>query len=296
MLGLTITSSWGNGHATTYRALLRASGAARPSRDVSRTRRALVPGTSRHAECSVLRDRAVRGYRSAPARPCPENPPGRRGHGGLLRARGSGSRTVGRAGRHRRRFSTTSTHRSPCASCSGPITSIFAPTSSPAMTSISPLRAATRSGVSNVSTDRPAPAPSTARSIRWPTIRRIRRPSTIWDTWARTARTGSRLCRTPGRAGERVARRAFRGGRSPVPEFDPVARQRPADRPPASDGALPVLQRAAFHAECHAGRHGRRRLFTERPAFRSRRVRHARSSRTTGSAWRVSSRPTRRFS
>ena len=42
ILGLSITSSWGNGHATTYRGLVRELVAARPRRAVPRARRAVV--------------------------------------------------------------------------------------------------------------------------------------------------------------------------------------------------------------------------------------------------------------
>ena len=42
ILGLSITSSWGNGHATTYRGLVRELARARPRRAVPRARRALV--------------------------------------------------------------------------------------------------------------------------------------------------------------------------------------------------------------------------------------------------------------
>ena len=59
-LGLSITSSWGNGHATTYRALLRALGAARPRRAVPRARRALVRGEPRPARAAVRPHRALR--------------------------------------------------------------------------------------------------------------------------------------------------------------------------------------------------------------------------------------------
>ena len=50
ILGLSITSSWGNGHATTYRSLVRGLAGARPSRAVSGARPALVRRQSRRAE------------------------------------------------------------------------------------------------------------------------------------------------------------------------------------------------------------------------------------------------------
>ena len=47
VLGLSLSSSWGNGHATTYRALLQGLRRARPRRPVPGARRALVRGASR---------------------------------------------------------------------------------------------------------------------------------------------------------------------------------------------------------------------------------------------------------
>ena len=58
VLGLVITSSWGNGHATTYRGLLRALARARPRGAVPRARRALVRGAPRPAEPGLLHRRA----------------------------------------------------------------------------------------------------------------------------------------------------------------------------------------------------------------------------------------------
>ena len=46
VLGLSLSSSWGNGHATTYRALLKALRRARPRHAVPGTRRALVRATT----------------------------------------------------------------------------------------------------------------------------------------------------------------------------------------------------------------------------------------------------------
>ena len=46
ILGLTITSSWGNGHATTYRGLVRGLARARPRRPVPGARQALVRATT----------------------------------------------------------------------------------------------------------------------------------------------------------------------------------------------------------------------------------------------------------
>ena len=53
VLGLSITSSWGNGHATTYRGLVRELARARPRRAVPRARRALVRRQPRPARPAV---------------------------------------------------------------------------------------------------------------------------------------------------------------------------------------------------------------------------------------------------
>jgi spore maturation protein CgeB len=47
VLGLSLSSSWGNGHATTYRALLKRLRRARPRDPVPGARRPLVRGPSR---------------------------------------------------------------------------------------------------------------------------------------------------------------------------------------------------------------------------------------------------------
>jgi len=49
VLGLSLSSSWGNGHATTYRSLLR--GLAQEGREVLFLERATSPGTPPTATC-----------------------------------------------------------------------------------------------------------------------------------------------------------------------------------------------------------------------------------------------------
>ena len=59
-LGLSLSSSWGNGHATTYRALLQGASPARPRDPVPRARRALVRGAPRPRRSGLLPARALR--------------------------------------------------------------------------------------------------------------------------------------------------------------------------------------------------------------------------------------------
>ena len=102
ILGLSITSSWGNGHATTYRGAGARAGAARPRRAVPRARRALVRGatatcpsppygrTALYASLDELRDALRR--RGARRRP---------GDRRLVRARGRRGGRLGAAARPR---------------------------------------------------------------------------------------------------------------------------------------------------------------------------------------------------
>ena len=95
ILGLSITSSWGNGHATNYRGARARARRARPRRAVPRARRALVRGAPRPADAAV-RPHALYGSldelatRFAPS-VARRRPRDRR----LVRARGRRGRRVG---------------------------------------------------------------------------------------------------------------------------------------------------------------------------------------------------------
>ena len=112
--GLSITSSWGNGHATNYRGARPGARRARARRPLPRARRAVVRGQPRPAGAAVGPNGAVRRslaelrdrWHDAVAR-------GRRGRPRLVRAgRGRGRRVGARDGRRRRSPSGTSTRRS----------------------------------------------------------------------------------------------------------------------------------------------------------------------------------------
>ena len=114
-LGLSLSSSWGNGHATTYRALLRGLGGTRPSRAVPGTRCALVRRGARSAAAGFLRAGALPAISpSCAARFGARDRRGRCRHRRLLCAgwhRGPRLRGRRRAAAYAR--STTSIRRSP---------------------------------------------------------------------------------------------------------------------------------------------------------------------------------------
>ena len=120
-LGLSLSSSWGNGHATTYRALLRGLARARPSSAVPRARR--CPGTPPHATCRG-RTSASSASTGTPARSRRASARaiarGRRRHRRLLCAGRHRRHRPGAGAAQRRRLrSTTSTRRSRWRACDG---------------------------------------------------------------------------------------------------------------------------------------------------------------------------------
>ena len=98
IFGLSITSSWGNGHATTYRALLKALADARPPDHLPRARRAVVSRESRPAEPTTAASSSIDALRELP-RLRDAGRERRPGHPRLLRAGRRASATGSRDAR-----------------------------------------------------------------------------------------------------------------------------------------------------------------------------------------------------
>ena len=166
ILGLSITSSWGNGHATTYRGLVRELAARGHDDAVPRARYAVVCAASRPAQSARLPARALRIADRAEGTLRPGRERRRRGHRRLLRSGRNRRRRMGAAnGRRTRRPFTISTRRSPSPRSSAAIAHTSRASSFPATICICPSPAGRRWRGWKRSSVRPVRRRFIARSI-----------------------------------------------------------------------------------------------------------------------------------
>ena len=293
ILGLSITSSWGNGHATTYRALVRALAARGHDvlfleRDVpwyaAQPRPARRRRTAGRELYALARRAARRGSRDDVARRRPRHRRlvrargRRRSASGCSRPRGGVDRVLrhrhagdAREARRRRRASTSRRR------------------SSRASTSTSRSPAARRSSGSRTSSARRARVPlycSVDPDVYRPLDRSRARGPRLPRHLQRRPPAGARAAAARAGAAAARARASSSPGRSTRQTLAwPANVERIEHLPPAEHAAL--LRRAALHAQRHARRHGRGRLVAERAAVRGRGVRRADRSPTVGGARRV---------
>ena len=297
ILGLTITSSWGNGHATTYRGLVRELTRARPRRPVPGARRQWYAAQPRHAEPAVRPHGALRVH----ARSCSTATPATcaqadlvivgsyvpdgvevgewvvreaRGSDGVLRHRYAGDAREAAARRVRVRHAVAGRPLRPLSVVHR-------------RADAAPHRGGVRlaDGARAVLLVRPrALLPRRRRAALGPRLHGHlqRRPAT------------DRGAAAPG-AGASLARRTLRRRRPAVPGAHRLARRTctatcTCRRAEHRD----FYNAAALHAQRHPRRHDRRRVVAERAAVRGRGMRRRRSSATAGPVSRRCSSPAAR--
>ena len=279
VLGLSLTSSWGNGHATTYRALLARLRRPRPRRHLPRAR--ACPGTPARTATSPTPTSAA-----SPSTPTsPSSRPGtreiasrRRGHRRLLRARRRRGRRAGcserRTGRHRL---LRHRHAGDAGQARRRRRGVPLARADPRLRPLPLLHRRPDPRPPRARLRRPRRAArSTARSTPTPTGRW--QPPPRWDlsylgTYSPDRQpTLERLLLEPARRAPDL-RFVVAGPQYPADIDWPANVERIEHLPPAEHPAFYVGQ--PLHPQRHPRRHDRRRLQPERAAVRGRRLRHA---------------------